>query len=574
MLVSLRIANFVLIEDTRIEFHAGLNILTGETGAGKSIIIGALTLLLGERASGAGVRNPDREALVEAEFHVSAALPIYNSICSILDESGIPRESDILLIRRSFSAEGRSRVFINNTQCLVKKLRDIGDLLIDFHGQHEHQSLFNKSAYLPLVDCFGNGSALLSPYRGMYKEWLSATRQLETLDACERERKRQEASLRFQLEEIYNAQLLPNEDTVIEEKLHIIQHAERLAGRCGDVLKSLSEEQDDRPSIIDELERLGSILSNMERLDKSLSGLLETWQSSIISLRDTSRELENYAINLEFNPRELDTLQQRNFLIRDLKAKYGETINDIMLYQEKIEHELNSIAHTAEERDSLRNECTRLYNELSLLAWKIHNERIQTANTISQRVTEELQNLGMEKALFEILVTTRAAQNVNTDENSPLLPLGPHGIDDIEFLITTIPDKPPRPLREIASGGEVSRMMLALKCVFGEADPVPMMVFDEIDAGIGGKTADTVASRLSLLSQRKQVLCITHLPQIACKGDRNFLVLKEEINGRLESSVVLLDTKEKENELARMLGSENSAASKRLARELLKSSKK
>lgn len=573
MLNSLRIANFLLIEDTRLEFYSGLNILTGETGAGKSIIVDALNLLLGERASSDIIRNPGREALIESEFNLHPNQPSYKMICSILDEAGIPLESQTLLIRRSISAEGRSRIFINNTQCLVKKLRDIGDLLIDFHGQHEHQSLFNKSSYLPLVDSYGGYENLLKPYKEMYKQWTTISKQLDKLEENERERKRKEAMLRFQIEEIDNAGISLDEDTAIEEKLHIIQHAERLTDRCGEILKSLTDEQEDHPSILDELERLSSILANMERLDKSITGLLDTWQSSILSLRETSRELENYAQNLEFNPNELETLQQRNFLLRDLKAKYGDTIADILKFREEIEFELNAIEHADEERESLRKQKTDLCNELHHLAAKIHKERKKTAEALSHKVTAELQNLGMGKALFEILATSKVTLDKTPAENQ-LEHLGPDGIDDIDFLITTIPDKPLKPLREVASGGEVSRIMLALKCVFGEADPVLMMVFDEIDVGIGGKTAEAVADRLALLAKEKQVLCITHLPQIACKGERNFKVLKKEVGGRLESSVELLEGKDKENELARMLGSENSVASKRLAREFLKSSRK
>lgn len=574
MLVSLRIANFLLIEDTRIGLHRGLNVLTGETGAGKSIIVDALSLLLGERGSSDIVRDPEQDALIEAEFALSPHTPTALALQALLDEAGIPFDGETLLIHRRLSAEGRSRIYLNNTQCLLKKLKETGDCLIDLHGQHDHQSLLHKGSYIGLLDSFGAYQSTRLQYTEAYNYWTQTLHELQSLEEDERERKRREATLRFQIEEIAAAALQPDEEAQIEPRLHVIQHAERLAEKCNLVLQAVTSGDHDRPSILDELDRLETVLATMLKLDPSLASLVESWQGATISLRETTRELEAYALDLEFDPEELNQLHKRHFLIRDLEAKYGATIPDILHYQDQLTAELEKIEHTEEERERLLRQEDKARALLIDHGLALHAERVAIAETLSRSVTQELQSLGMEKANFTIQVNLRTTAHGLDIGQETLVTFGPEGADDVDFLVTTIPDRPPRPLREVASGGEVSRIMLALKCVFSGADPVPMMVFDEIDVGVGGKTADVVAERLVSLARHKQVLCITHLPQIASRADRNLQVHKTETNGRMFSSVRHLEGKEKETELARMLGGEENAASKRFARELLKSSKK
>jgi DNA repair protein RecN (Recombination protein N) len=572
MLRSLWISKFLLIDDTRIEFDSGLTVLTGETGAGKSIVVEALSLLLGERASSEIVRDGASEAILEAEFDIHPSHPDVPTIQCLLEEGGISYDDTQLLLKRCISREGRSRIFVNNSQCLVKKLKELGDYLIDLHGQHEHQSLLHKASYQPLLDRFGRYEDSKSAYREIYERWMEKRKRLDALDEDERERKRKEDMLKFQIEEIDAAKICVESDEKIEARLHVIQHAEKLAERCRDVLHTVSLGEEG-PSLLDQLDRIVMTLVGMEKLDASIAGLAESWQTATIALRESTRELENYGDSLEFDPSELDLLQQRHFLLRDLKSKYGDTLADVLAYRDAIEGELMEIENADQERGRLVAEIAEVQAELIDQGRRLHSLREGIAQGVSKKVTQELQRLGMEKALFTIQVGYRfSSQGVDAGLSSPVL-FGPDGADETEFLVTTIPDRPPRPLREVASGGEVSRIMLALKCVFGEADPVPMMVFDEIDVGVGGKTADVVGERLAALAKTKQVFCITHLPQIASRATRNLRVEKQEKDGRLQSTVRVLSEKEREEELARMLGGGGSVATRRLAKELLKSAK-
>ncbi|MEW6235206.1 MAG: DNA repair protein RecN [Candidatus Omnitrophota bacterium] len=569
MLLSLRIANFVLIDDCRIDFHSGLNALTGETGAGKSIIADALNFLLGERGSPDKARDAKRDAFVEAEFQLDPASPNTKTILRLLEESGIPAEEETLLLSRSLSPSGRNRIFINNTQCLLKILRPVGALLVDLHGQHEHQSLLDKSSYRPLLDDFGDYGETLQRYRSAYREWTQILDRLHRLENDDRERRRLLEALRFQREEIDAAGLIPGEEEEIEARMRIIQHAERLSACCGDLEASFNESESSKPSLLDELDRLDGLLHEMSRLDPSLSTLIDSWQSAMISIQEIAREIQSYSQKLEFDPDELEKLHQRRFLIKTLKSKYGADIQDVLNYRDKIEKDLFEIENFEEECEKCRQEEVRIRSDLFPLAQQLHEARVVTANDISASVTSELEFLGMKQARFEIMVQFRE----NKAEGAPLpAEYGPEGADNVEYMVTTIPDLPARPLREVASGGEISRIMLALKCALSRVDPVAMMVFDEIDVGVGGKTAEAVAERLASLAKRKQVLCITHLPQIASRADRNMRVEKLEKDGKLVSAVTLLKGKERELELARMLGREDSAASQRYARELLQRS--
>lgn len=574
MLVSLHVKNFVLIDDCRTEFHPGLNVVTGETGAGKSILAGALSLLVGERSSTDSARNPERDAVIEAAFELAAKSPQTQTIQRLLEESGVPWEEGNLLITRILSPNGRNRIFLNNTQCLLKLLKELGCLLMDLHGQHEHQSLLQKSSYRPLLDRFGDSGGLLDSYREIYQTWKEIGDRLQALQDDERERLRREDTLRFQVQEIHDAHLRDGEDEEIASRLQVIQHAEKLHEGCADVIQSLNEGDERREPLLDELDRLESVLNAMERMDASIAPLLESWKSASIILRDALRELESYQLSLEFDPGELDRLQERYFLIKSLKNKYGSTIAEILQYLNRSQEELNRIDHLDEERESLQKLERASRDQLIHSGKQLHEHRAKIAKKIARQIAAELKPLGMEFARFEIQTDYRfSASGLDIGEDRPVA-FGSDGADEVEFLISTIPDRPAKPLKEVASGGEISRIMLAIKCVFGKADAVPLMVFDEIDVGVGGRTADAVAERLALLSQEKQVLCITHLPQIASRADRNLRVNKQDRNGRLLSDVTVLEGKDREEELARMLGGEDAAASKRFAREMLKNAKK
>lgn len=573
MLVSLHVRNFVLIEDCRIEFHPGLNVLTGETGAGKSILAGALSLLVGERGSPESARNPDHDAVIEAEFALDPASPHTREIHALLEAAGIPWEDEVLLVKRILAPGGRSRIFINNTSCLVKNLKELGERLMDLHGQHEHQSLLHKSSYRPLLDRFGGYQNILDAYRAAYAEWQDIRRRLQILETNERERRRREDMLRYQVEEIEKAGLAEGEDEKIAERLQVIQHAGRLSEWCAEAVRWLTG-GDESPALLDTLDRVESLLVNLESMDRHAAPILEMWQPAAITLREAARELQTYALSLEFDPGELDELQQRHFQIKTLKNKYGATVREILQYGETCRAELVRMENLDEEREALQKQEDALRGEVARWGRELHAKRSQHAQTTALRIREELQSLGMEQAEFEIQTAYRFGPGgLDIGEAQPVI-FGPDGGDEVDFLISTIPGRPPRPLREVASGGEISRIMLAIKCVFGKADAVPFMLFDEIDVGVGGRTADAVGERLARLAREKQVLCITHLPQIASRAQRNLRVDKKEVNGRLLSTVEVLKGKAREAELARMLGGEDPAASKKFARELLKGAKR
>ncbi len=570
MLVSLRISNYVLIDECRVEWHPHFNSLTGETGAGKSVVISALGLLLGERASSEAVRDNSRDAVIEAEFELSPKTPLTKTIVQQLDAIGVSTDGGQLLISRRISPNGRSRIFINNSSCLLKTLQELGEQLVDLHGQHEHQSLLRKSAYLSLLDQSGGLSKEVQEYQSAYHEWRDAQQALHELETDERERKQREDMLRYQRDEIDAATLRPGEDAEIDSRLKVIQYAEKLSERCQSIIQTLSNGEEGRQPLLDELDRLDSTLNEMQSLDQQIKSISEIWQSAVISLREVSREIEHYASGLEFDPNELEQLQERRYLIKELKGKYGDSIEDISAYLERIHNELNRIEHADEERQRLTQEAAAKEQTVVSLGGKLHTHRDKTAKAVTKAVQGELDALGMNTAAFQATVSRRySPDGVDAEENERVL-FGPNGGDEIDFLITTIPGKPLRPLREVASGGEISRIMLALKCAFGQADPVPLMVFDEIDAGVGGETAEAVADRLAKLAKNKQLICITHLPQIASKANLNLRVEKAEGKGGVTSQVVALKGKEREKELARMLGAQDSTASQRYARELLK----
>ncbi|MBN2329062.1 MAG: DNA repair protein RecN, partial [Candidatus Omnitrophica bacterium] len=373
-----------------------------------------------------------------------------------------------------------------------------------------------------------------------------------------------------QTQEIDAAELRIGEDEEIAARLQVIQHAEKLHEGCRRIVHKLQEGGEQDAPLLDELDRLESVLLDMEQIDPSLKPVVECWKPALISLHEAARELEAREQALEFDPGELDRLQNRRFLIKSLKNKYGASIAEVLAFRDRCRDELRAIEHRDEERERLRAEELRLRAELIDLGKTLRRRRQAAARKISKRIEAELSPLGMEAARFEIQVGYRPdADGLDIGEKEPAA-FGPGGADEVDFLISAIPGRPLRPLREAASGGEISRIMLAIKCVFGKADSVPLMVFDEIDAGVGGETADAVAERLAALSREKQVLCITHLPQIASRADCNLRVDKEEQQGRLVSRVSALQGKAREQELARMLGQKNSPASQRYAREMLK----
>jgi len=562
----------VLIDRAEIEFSPGLNVLTGETGAGKSIVLAALGLLLGDRAAADLAGGEGGEATVEATFEYNNDTPEKDAIDSILDLAGINREEGTLLLSRTVSADERSRMFINNSPALVRVLKELGTVLVDLHGQHEHQSLLRRATYRAVVDRYGVKPELLSRYNDLYVRWQHCRDRLASLEGDERERRRREDILRYQIQELEAAKLQPSEEEDLDRELRIVQHAEKLSEQAHRVYRDLYEGDGDRPSVLDQLGHLHQVVQGMHLLDEGLKGVYESWIGPISELEELAREIRGYAHKIEFDPQRLEELNERKRLIQDLKAKYGNNVADLLQYLESAKTELGQIENRGEELTQLRKEQSEIENQIGQAMETLLKERRRIGEKLSNAIAGELSHLGMKGAQFAVSVLpTNDPDGIPAGEFGPVRP-GAGGGDEIEFLLSTIPNRPLRPLRDVASGGEISRIMLALKYILGKAHLVPTMIFDEIDLGIGGKTADVIAQRLQDLSNEKQVICITHLPQIAARAETNLCVVKTATGKAARTRIEPLNGKEREDELVRMLGGEESSRS--YAREMLNGFKK
>jgi len=571
LLRYLNIQNIVLIDQAEIEFSSGLNVITGETGAGKSIVLAALGLLLGERASADLVGSKGSEAVIEGTFEFPKKSSAEELVRSVLDLAGLPKEEGVLVVKRTVSTDGRSRIFVNNSSALVRVLKDLGAILVDLHGQHEHQSLLRRATYRALVDRYGVKDSIPSDYAEMYAAWQNLRDRLASLEGDEREQRRREDHLRYQINEIETANLAPGEDEELDRELRILQHAEQLAERASRIYQTLYEGSEEGPSVLDQLGELHHVLEEMSRMDESLKKLHDAWIGPLTELEELSRELNSYAQGIEFEPGRLEELHQRKHLLQNLKSKYGGSVDEILKYLEEARTELAHIENRDEEIQRTRDELEHIEKKIGGLAERLVKERRRAGSKLAREIEKELSHLGMKGARFEVSVQPQADPEGIEVGKLGRLRLGPCGPDEIEFLLSTIPDRPLRPLREVASGGEVSRIMLALKYVLGKAHTVPTMIFDEIDLGIGGKTGDVIAQRLQDLSKEKQVVCITHLPQIAARAEHNLQVTKTETQGTQKTTVETLSKTEREDELVRMLGGDE--ASRKYARELLRGSK-
>ncbi len=561
----------MLIDQAEIEFSSGLNVMTGETGAGKSIVLAALGLLIGERASADLVGSNGTEAVIEGAFEFPKKSPAEDLVHAVLDLAGLPKEEGVLVVKRTVSTDGRSRIFVNNSSALVRVLKELGAILVDLHGQHEHQSLLRRTTYRALVDRYGVKDSLPSKYTDKYAAWQDLREQLAALEGDERERRRREDHLRYQINEIEAANLAPGEDEELNRELNILQHAEQLAERASRVYTTLYEGEENGPAVLDQLNELHTVLEEMSRMDESLKKVHEAWVGPLTELEELSRELNSYAQGIEFEPGRLEELHNRKHLLQNLKSKYGGSVDEILAYLEEARAELAQIENRDEEIQQTQKELDRIENEIGNLAERLFDERKRAGAKLAKNIEKELAHLGMKGSRFEVSVEPQTDPEGIDAGKLGKVRLGPGGASEIEFLLSTIPDRPLRPLRDVASGGEISRIMLALKYVLGKSHIVPTMIFDEIDLGIGGKTGDIVAERLQDLSKEKQVICITHLPQIAARAERNLRVTKTETRGTQKTIVEYLSGKDREDEMVRMLGADE--ASRKYARELLRGPK-
>lgn len=550
MLSELSIRDFALVEALTARLGPGLNVLTGETGAGKSIIIDAINTILGVRTATDLIRTGRQRAVVQAAFTLDDA----PEVLANAQAEDYGAEDGLLIISRELQASGKSQCRINGRLATVGMLRNLGRHLVDVHGQHEHQSLLAISQHLELLDAWAGAEvmSLRAQVAEGYHRLAALERQIRALDIDERDRARRVDLCQFQIQEIDAARLQPGEEEILEADRRRLANAEKLHRHAESAYASLKGDK----AVLDALALCLDDLQALCDIDSAVAPLREGVQAAYYALEDAAAQLRAYREEIEFNPARLEQVQERLEAIRLLKRKYGDSIAEILAYRDQVAAELENLRHAEEHQADLRQQQETLQREVEALAGRLSTLRRTASERFSQNVEAELAQLAMEHTRFCASITPQ--------------PLGPTGADRVEFLISPNPGEPLKPLTRIASGGEMSRVMLALKSVLSRVDRVPTLIFDEIDAGIGGRTAHVIADKLAALAREKQVICVTHVPQIASRADTHFLVYKEVQGDRTVVRLRRLSDPERVEELARMLGAlEGSEAAREHAREML-----
>jgi len=552
MLKELHIKNFAIIQDLTLQFQKGLVIFTGETGAGKSIILDALEAVLGGRVDITSIRTGTDRAFVEAEFKLED--PVKSKVNEILAMEDLVEEPDCLVLTREIRSEGRNIARINGHSVSVSQQRDLGALLVDIHGQSEHLSLLKEHNHLDLLDRFADSGPLLQDYGRAYKELRLVQKQLEALHQAETDSARRSDMLAYQIKEIEAAKLMPGEEDELRQERTRLSNAENLSSLAQQALVLLDEGSPENGSISDMLGEVVHALSELNRIDRSTHTLFEHAETSLSSLSDLAMDLRGYAETIEFNPRRLDQIEERIDLLNALKRKYGNAIGEILEYAEHARIELGNIAHSEERINELEENKCHLLEVTLKNALELSNKRSRATQELSGQIETQLDELNMDKARFAVDM-----QVVMDEGGLPLVDgrkvaFDTRGIDKVAFLVEPNPGEGLKPLVKIASGGETSRLMLALKNVLAEADTIPVLIFDEIDQGVGGRVGMVVGEKLWNLSNSHQVMCVTHLPQLAAFGDQHYHVNKHIQDGRTLTGVEQLEGDKRQLELAQMLG--------------------
>lgn len=553
MLRSVYLKNYALVDELSIELASGLSIITGETGAGKSIIVGAINLLLGGRSSSDSVRAGASKAIVEAEFDITAA----SEITAFLRLNEI-EQSPTLIIRREIGSQGSSRAFINDSPATLQLLKGLGALLVDLHGQHDHQSLLYPERHRIFLDAFAGLDADLATYSNLYAQYIRLRNELQRLEGVQAEWARQRDFYEFQFKEISAVAPTEGEDDQIEAELGVREHAEELIAASSS-LHALLYEADD--AVYAKLSQAKTILERIAKLDPSLEDALREVNSSLVSSRELGSMLSGYAEKIEYDPARLNELRERQVALTRLKKKYGPSLGEVIATFTRLEKQLDPENDVDEQILQSSNELARVRIDMSKRAQKLSASRQTASKKLEKAIRAALQELGMENAVFEVRFDKEAAPEgneskvyVRTDDGAYVS--YPWGIDKIEFYLSTNKGEQPKPLARIASGGEVSRIMLALKSALSSIDQIPTLIFDEIDTGISGRIAQKVGKAMKLLGKQHQVISITHLGQIAAFADHHYVVEKRSVKQSTQTSIRLLDEAEHHQEIARLLAGE------------------
>jgi len=550
MLESLHIQNYALIDDIELEFGPGFNVLTGETGAGKSIIVGALNLVLGARASAEGVRDGADRARVDAVFRIGAPA---RDLAAALQESDIALEDGVLILSRVVTPDGRSRAYAGGVPVPLAVLAAIGDELVDLHGQHEHQSLLKPARQLDLLDGFAGAQQAAGAVAAAVSALRDVERDLAALEVDDRERARRVEFLQHEVREIETAGLHPGEEEESRERRDLLTNAERIFELSSRAYATLHER--DEGAVVDALDAASGDVEELARINNRFTSLAERLTEAREKIEDVAAELREFTTEIEFDPQELEDINARLTLISALKRKYGESIAAVLAYGERAREEVAAFEQRDERLAQLKRQRGALFEEGRRLAGELSEQRKKAARALDKQIAAALAELGMKGGRFE----TRFECGE----------LCATGIDRVEFLLAANPGEPLKPLRHVASGGEISRVMLALKSVFAKADTIPTLIFDEIDAGVGGAVANKVAAKLAELAGSHQTICISHLPQIAAAAQTHFHVAKETQKKRTVTSVARIADEDRVRELARLLDGSVSAVSIEHARSLL-----
>jgi DNA repair protein RecN (Recombination protein N) len=558
-----------LIKELNIEFEERLNVLTGETGAGKSIIIEAIDLILGGYAASDLIRDREDSLMVEGLFQLA---PQEKELISNLnlDAKIVDGEGD-LLIRREVNKKGRNKCWINQRLINLSTLQEIGKFLVDLHGQHNHQSLLDSSKHIDLMDNLG-GDKIIKYRKELsdnYRMWREKSKKLFQLIKDREENLKRIDFLKFQLEEIDKSSLAKDEDKVLEGEELILRNAEKIIEAMEKANFILYEGGSEQVSVRDSLSEVSTDLGEISSLDRRIEKIKENLKEIGYQFEDIVNEIVKYKDEIELDSQKLKEVEGRLNLINSLKSKYGSTIEEILQYRQKIYQELEDIDCNEDKVKKLKEEIDSLVNKISAISHHLNVNRRKIAEDLEKMVIRELEDLNMKKCQFKVSINNYEDDNgIKIEEKK--YKIGPKGIDDIEFMISPNVGERLRPLARIVSGGEVSRIMLALKSILSEVDQVPTLIFDEIDSGVGARLGEVIAQKLKALSKKRQVICVTHLPQIACRAGRHFYIEKYIFNNQTGIKLIEMEGEERVKEIARMLdGSQMSEITIRHAQKML-----
>jgi len=556
VLETISVKNIALIDELSLDFNAHLNVLSGETGAGKSILIGALSFLLGGKVTADIIRTGTAEAAVSGTFYLANTHP---EAAAWLNERGIEPENNRILLRRTLKENGRGSIWIQDAQVSRSELEEFTSFLVDIHGQHDHQSLFKTAEHRRFLDSYAGILDEVREFSVLYTRLAEIKARLETIRRSEKERTERTDYLAFVIDEIDNARLQPEEDETLEAEETKLCQYEKLYEQA-DALQNLCTQEQ---GIVPQLKRLQHISESVTAIDPTVHEYAERIENAYYEMQDIGEFFSSYLSKLVFDPNRLEQVQERLSLINKLKKKYGATIKDILAYREASQAELDSLGESEQDKTALEKEIPALESKLFAAGTALSQKRKTAAAELQRKIQDTLTRLGMPKVVFTVQVTA-------AEPNGNKQIAGMYGFDSVEFLISTNPGEPVKPLNKIASGGELSRVMLALKTVLTAADEADTLVFDEIDTGIGGEVARTVAEHLKSLAGNKQILCITHLAVIAAAADTHIKILKMQSDNASRTSAQTIDGEARIEEIARMLaGDEVSTASRIHAKELL-----